>query len=322
VSEAKWLLLVHQIPPKPSYFRVKIWRRLQKLGSVAIKNSVYILPATNESREDFQWILREIVAAGGEATVCEARFIEGLTDRQIEQMFRSARQADYEGIAAEAKKLRSIGPGRSQASAAKLAETSLELVRLNRRLQEVEEIDFFSSPARDKAKSILTKLNARLREAQNLSPVHKRPPRRPSYQGLTWVTRKDIHVDRIASAWLVRRFIDDGARFKFVPPKAYQPKTDEVCFDMSEAEFTHDGDLCTFEVLVRQFRPRHMALKEIAQLIHDIDLKDGKFSRPEAAGLGSLLRGITLAHRADEERLLRGFALLDDLYAHFAKKGP
>jgi hypothetical protein len=322
VSEAKWLLLVHQIPPKPSYFRVKIWRRLQKLGSVAIKNSVYILPATNESREDFQWILREIVAAGGEATVCEARFIEGLTDRQIEQMFRSARQADYEGIAAEAKKLRSIGPGRSQASAAKPAETSLELVRLNRRLQEVEEIDFFSSPARDKAKSILSKLNARLREAQNLSPAHKRPPRRPSYQGLTWVTRKDIHVDRIASAWLVRRFIDDGARFKFVPPKAYQPKTGEVCFDMSEAEFTHDGDLCTFEVLVRQFRPRHMALKEIAQLIHDIDLKDGKFSRPEAAGLGSLIRGITLAHRADEERLLRGFALLDDLYAHFAKKGP
>ena len=322
MSEAKWLLLVHQIPPKPSYFRVKIWRRLQKLGSVAIKNSVYILPATNESREDFQWILREIVAAGGEATVCEARFIEGLTDKQIEQLFRSARQADYESIAAEAKKLPRIGPGRSQRGPAKLAEASLELVRLNRRLEEVEEIDFFSSPARDRTKSVLSKLGRKLKEAQSPVPAPSRAPRRPSYKGLTWVTRKDIHVDRIASAWLVRRFIDDGARFKFVPPKVYQPKTDEVCFDMSEAEFTHDGDLCTFEVLVRQFRPRHMALKEIAQLIHDIDLKDGKFSRPEAAGLAGLIRGITLAHRGDEERLLRGCALLDDLFAHFSKKGP
>lgn len=322
MSESRWLLLVHQIPPKPSYFRVKIWRRLQKLGSVAIKNSVYILPATDASREDFQWILREIVAAGGEATVCEARFVEGITDKQIEQLFRSARQEDFEGIAAEAKRLSGAGSVTSRSDSAKLAEASQELARLNRRLEEVEEIDFFNSPGRDRARSAIAKLGDRLREAKRPRLGRRGAPRRASYKGLTWVTRKDIHVDRIASAWFVRRFIDDGARFKFVAPKGYEARADEVTFDLFEAEFTHDGDQCTFEVLVRQFRPRLMAVKEIGQIIHDIDLKDGKFSRPEAAGLAGLIRGITLAHRGDEERVLRGCALLDDLYAHFAKKGP
>src|SRR5947209_2029461 len=98
-DEGKWLLLIHQLPPKPAYLRVKIGRHLQRLGSVAIKNSVYVLPATDPAREDFAWIYREILEGGGDASVCEARFVEGLTDAQIEQLFHAARDADYQALA-------------------------------------------------------------------------------------------------------------------------------------------------------------------------------------------------------------------------------
>src|SRR5579863_2240081 len=94
VSEARWLLLIHQIPPKPNYFRVKIWRRLQRLGAVAIKNSVYVLPKSDQAQEDFEWVLREIVQEGGDATLCEARLVEGLSDEQVEALFYAARDAD------------------------------------------------------------------------------------------------------------------------------------------------------------------------------------------------------------------------------------
>ena len=88
-NEERWLLLIHQLPPKPHYFRVKVWRRLQRLGAVAIKNSVYVLPKNDQTQEDFQWVVREIIEGGGEASLCEARFVDGLSDDQIEGLFQA-----------------------------------------------------------------------------------------------------------------------------------------------------------------------------------------------------------------------------------------
>src|SRR5881296_500803 len=105
-AEGRWLLLIHQIPPKPNYLRVKIGRRLQRLGAVAIKNSVYVLPRSDPSFEDFQWVVREIRAGGGDASVCEARFVEGLSDDEIEALFHAAREADYREVTEEARALR------------------------------------------------------------------------------------------------------------------------------------------------------------------------------------------------------------------------
>ena len=136
----RWVLLIHQIPPKPDYFRVKVGRRLQRLGAVAIKNSVYVLPRTDETVEDFQWQSREIVAGGGEASVCEANFVDGLTDTQIEGLFRTARDADYGEIVAAAQRLRKATNGRGQVAA--------DLSRLKRRLVDVVAIDFFGAPRR------------------------------------------------------------------------------------------------------------------------------------------------------------------------------
>ena len=139
-------------------------------------------------------------------------------------------------------------------------------------------------------------------------------------RGRTWVTRKGIHVDRMASAWLIRRFIDPEARFKFVPGRGYRPQAGELRFDMFEAEYTHDGDRCTFEVLVEKFQPEDRALRPVAQIVHDIDLKDSKFGRPEVQGIERLVAGIAMAHREDEERLARGSAVFEDLYEYFRRK--
>jgi len=320
-AEPRWWMLIHQIPPKPSYLRVKVWRRLQRLGAVAVKNSVYVLPRSEQAQEDFQWVAREIVEGGGDASICEARFVEGLSDEQVVAMFHAARDADYARVAEAARRLlKGIGSG-SRISGEKRAPVEAELTRLKRRIAEVASIDFLGAPGRRAVDKLLGDLEARLRAT-------KRERRTPAVSGTilkgtrgrTWVTRKGIHVDRMASAWLIKRFIDPEARFKFVPGKSYCPLSGEVRFDMFEAEFTHEGDRCTFEVLIEKFRLDDRALRPVAQIVHDIDLKDSKFGRSEVPGIDRLVAGIAMAHRDDEERLARGSAVFEDLYEYFRKK--
>jgi len=319
VKAESWLLLMHQIPPKPGYLRVKIWRRLQALGAVAIKNSVYALPNTDDAREDFEWVLREIVKEGGEATLCEARLIEGLSDQEVHRSFHAARDADYADIAAAARKLESELP-RGAIPEDRRSQVEVEVARLRRRLTDVGRIDFFGAPAREAAEGRVSGLEARLRPPGASERQKGRHGSVEDLRGRVWVTRKGIHVDRIASAWLIRRFVDADARFKFVPAKGYKPEPKELRFDMFEAEFTHEGDLCTFEILVSHLGLDDPALVPIAEIVHDIDLKDSKFDRPETSGIDRLIAGIAMGHRDDESRLERGSAMFDDLYEYFSRK--
>jgi hypothetical protein len=310
--EPRWLLLIHQIPPKPAYFRVKIWRRLQAMGAVAIKNSVYVAPKSDEAQEDFEWLLREITTGGGDASICEARFIEGLEDEHVEALFTAARESDYRQIADDARAVLEsglAGDARSQADA--------DANRLRRRLTSVSQIDFFGAPGREIAEGLVSDLERQLKAPAAAPPS---TTRRADLRGRTWVTRKGVHIDRIASAWLVTRFVDPNARFKFVPARGYRPERGEVRFDMFEAEFTHDGDQCTFEVLRARLGLDDPALQPLAEIVHDIDLKDGKFGRPEGPGVEILVAGLALGHRDDEARLARGAAVFDDLYEYFRKK--
>ncbi len=320
--ETRWLLLIHQIPPKPSYFRVKIWRRLQRLGAVAIKNAVYVLPHSEQAQEDFQWVVREIVAGGGEASVCEARFVEGLSDTQVEALFHAVRDADYAQIAEEARAAAQELTSRGRFAPDQEAELTGQISRLRKRLAEAVAIDFFGAPGRETAEGLVGGLEARSRDNSG-SAAAQTSQRRANVGDLhdrTWVTRTGIHVDRIASAWLIRRFIDAHARFKFVPAKGYQPAPRELRFDMFEAEFTHEGDRCTLEVLIERCGVEDRALRPIAEIVHDIDLKDGKFSRSETVGIDRLIAGIAMAHQQDEQRLARGAAVFDDLYEYFRRK--
>jgi len=299
------LLLIHQLPPKPDYFRVKIWRRLQRIGAVAIKNSVYVLPHTDQASEDFQWLRREIVAGGGEASVCQAAFVDGLSDGQIEALFRTQRDAEYAELARAATEVvRESGGGGG-------SESSGEVARLERRLAEIVALDHFGAPGRRVAETALKRARQRHRPAGPRAAASR--PTRPVH-GRSWVTRGGVHVDRIASAWLIRRFIDPKARFRFVAAQDARTAPDELRFDMFEAEYTHQDDRCTFETLVARFGLADPGLTAIGELVHDIDCKDGKFGRSETAGLERMISGIVRRHAGDEARLERGAAVLDDLY--------
>jgi hypothetical protein len=317
-ASAPWLLLIHQLPAKPAYLRVKIWRRLQALGAVTVKNAVYALPANAETREDFAWLAKEIGESEGEVIVCEANFIEGLSDAGLRALFDAARDEDYGGIAGEARELGARLA--ADATDGMLAEIAGQTAKLRKQLDAIVAIDFFGAEGRATAEGLVSGLEAALKqEGEAMSDSRSMPPPGP-LQGRVWVTREGVQVDRIASAWLIRRFIDAAARFKFVPGTGYKPQPGELRFDMFEGEFTHIGDRCTFEVLLGHAGLDDGALKAIGEVIHDIDLKDDKYGREEAGGVRSLINGIAASSTDDEQRLARGWALLDDLYSSFGGK--
>jgi len=317
-ADRTWLLLIHQMPPQPNALRVKIWRRLQQVGAVAVKQSVYAMPLSEQAREDLVWILQEIVAGGGEGSLSEARFFAGLTDAQIIAQFREARDADYEKLLQECEELK------SEWSAAGIAPRDPEhkgparLTRLRRRLEEVRAIDFFQAPARAATEQCLRELAGMLAG----SPSQVRGAVEPiGFGGKVWVTRNDIFVDRLACGWLVRRFVDSQATFKFVASEDYVPSPNEVSFDMFNGDFTHEGDLCTFEVMIRRLGLDDPALPLLAEMVHDLDLKDNRFGRAETAGLHALLRGLVVAQSDDTARMDEAMRIFDSLRACFHDGG-
>jgi hypothetical protein len=316
-----WLLLVHQLPAKPAYLRVKIWRRLQVIGAVAVKNAVHALPMSEGTQEDFEWLMREIVEGGGEAFLCETRLVDGLTDEDVQKLFDEARDADYEAIVKDARTLtKSLRPNPKPE---RLTELRAQVARLRKRMADVVSLDFFGAIGRETAEGSLRDLEGRLNEDESVAKkadVDSKASPFGVLRGRTWVTRQGVHVDRIASAWLIRRFIDPDAVFKFVSGKGYRPAEGELRFDMFQAEFTHEGDKCTFEVLLDRVALNDPALRAIAEIIHDIDLRDSKFGREESVGIRTLIDGIALTTTDDSERLARGAEVFNNLYQVFGRK--
>lgn len=317
-----WLLLIHQIPAKPAYFRAKIWRRLQQLGAVAIKQSVYAMPRQEQALEDLIWIVKEITDGGGEATMIEARFLEGLSDQQVIGLFHAARGGDYARILAEAQALQKDWRCKAEESAADcLLEFKNRLEKLRKQFTEVVRIDFFKASEQLQAETALRGLETTLIESR--TPEQTASGKGGGVAGLTgktWVTRKNVYVDRIACAWLVRRYADPEARFKFVNSGRYSPGPNEIRFDMAEAEYTHVMDKCSFEVMVERFGLTDQALTQVTRIIHDIDLKESAFALPETPGIQALLDGITATTEDDLERIDRASTVLDSLLAFFTNK--
>jgi hypothetical protein len=314
-APSRWLLLVHQLPAKPAYSRVKIWRRLQEIGAIAVKNSVYILPAGAETRAQFAGILLEIERHGGDGLLTEADLVAGLRDDQLRSLFNAARDADYQAITTE---LRQLAQAWKKSKKPK-SDPAAALSRLDQRLSQLSEIDFFGASGRTAAEALLAELEhcgIGRGDGTTQNPAVISPA---DLTGKVWVTRRDIHVDRIACAWLIRRFIDAKAVLKFVPTKQYQPRPNEFRYDMQDGEFTHEGDRCSFETLLARIRISDPALKAIAEIIHDIDLKDGKFGHPQTAGIAHVIAGICRTQGDDEARVARGSELFDDIYEQFRR---
>jgi hypothetical protein len=322
----EWILLIHQLPPKPTNLRVRIWRKLQKVGAIAIKNSVYVLPATERTHEDFQWLKQEIESAGGEATVFVAGSVEGATDEEIIAVFRKERDEEFAAIAVEFDGL--TGKIRGQArgkhlSAGRLAAHEAELDKLHVQLERLIANDFFE------AKTRATAISAYERSLKAIRLSHARKTSAPvrrngmfdtaAYQGRRWVTRRNLHIDRLASAWLIKQFVDKRPRFYFAAER--QTVAGAIPFDMFNAEFSHQGEDCTFETIIKRFGLTEVpGLSDFAEIVHDIDLKDDKFNRLEASGLNAIIEGLSDVLQDDRKLLQQTSVIFDGLYALLSKQ--
>jgi hypothetical protein len=299
----RWLLLIAQLPPKPDYLRVKLRRRVQRIGAIAVRSSVFALPNRDDTAEDFMWLRTELLADGAEAFICSASPVAGLTDAELEQRFRSSCDEDYDEIIGEVHAMVERGSG---------DEAMRALPRLRRRLDDVGKLDFFGAERGAAARDALVEL-ATLAADRGDAPASASSG--VTQRGRTWVTRERVFVDRIASAWLIRRFNDRDATFKFVPARGYMPLAGEVRFDMFDAEYTHEGDRCTFETLVAGFALDDPALRSLGEIVHDIDCKDAKYGRAEVRGVEAMLAGLVRAQADDVRRIEQGSVMIEALYA-------
>jgi len=310
-ASGEWLALLHQLPTRPPYLRVKVWRRLQAIGAVPLKNAVHVLPRSEANELVLRELLAEIEAGGGEAVLLDARLLAGQSDVELRTLFDAARDSDYAEVTASARRLLENGPAGSG-----------DIARLQKQLADVIALDFFGAHGRQAAEAALAELDRRRYQHPDVGRNTPSAVRETQdLRGRVWVTRRGVHVDRIACAWLIQRAIDPDAALKFVDGRNYEPTAGELRFDMAEGEFTHEGDRCSFETLLaRAGLEEDPALDAIAQMIHDLDIGDSKFGRPETAGLGAMLAGICASTGDDLERIAIGGAALDQFRAFFSRK--
>jgi hypothetical protein len=315
VATHKWLLFVHQLPARPTSLRVRTWRRLQQLGAIAVKQAVYLLPDSPNAREDFEWLKTEIEGSGGQASVFTADMVDTWSNDALVEEFRRSREEAYGELARHANQLlRRLSDGRRKS---KRLPSRRALQQLRERLAAVERVDFFGSAGRDRVLTLVRQIEERA-SAVPRPRAHGDSTQATAYTGRLWVTRPRPGVDRMASAWLIRRFIDADARFDFVSDRDAAP-TDSVPFDMFGVEFTHQGALCTFEMLCERFQLDEPALRSVAAIVHDLDLKDNRFGATEAPAIGLVVEGLRLGQSDDQQLLTLGMAVFDALYRAFTQ---
>ena len=296
--EAEWLLLTLTLPTKKASQRVEVWRKLQRYGGVPLGNSGYLLPNNPMNLERFEWLAQAIRKYAGEASVVSVQKIDNLSTPQLVARFTEARDRGYQQLIRELQKLPAPAPHKRN------------LGRLNRfrtRYREIVEIDFFGSPLRKRVEQMLAKAEAPAAATERTPKINPK-----DYVGRLWVTRSRPGIDRSASAWLIRAFIDKKARFTFaeegdVPPAA-------IPFDMFQGGFGHRGEDCTFETLQKEFHIRDKRVSAIGEMVHDADLSDGKFGRREAFGVDAVLNGLARKAMPDKDLLERGMEMIEGLY--------
>lgn len=310
------LLLLVGVPPTPSSLRVRVWRRLRSLGAVPLKRSAYLLPDTPERYEDFQWLAQEIQRDGGDATLVRVQHIENVSPGEVLRLFHEPRDRDYRQLAMRYRKvLQSLERGVKEPPAA----VQDQLARLSKDHQRIRDIDFFDAPGGAEVRRLEEAIAMRTRRQES---AHPEPPPTldlTKLHGRRWVTRPRPHIDRIASAWLIKRFIDPEAVFVFAPPAEFPQ--DAIPFDAPGVELSHQGEDCTFETLVKRARLRDRRLVRLAEVVHEADLRDGKYPHEEARGIDVAMRALLAASPDDHQVLAQGMALFEGLYATTSRKG-
>ena len=297
-----WLLLLLRLPATHTAQRVAIWRKLKKSGAIQIQTSTYILPDEPARYESFQWLTQHIRDAGGDATLVRAREIEGLPNEKLIGLFNSTRAKEYTALAEMLRSSKHCGKTTTKEPAPHLID------RVRKQFREIQQTDFFDCPRAQDVEMRLGKLEGDQRSESTANKIRSR-----DYRGRIWLTRPRPEIDRVGSAWLVRNFIDPNARFIF--GQKIPKKRRVVSFDMLNADFSHQGDDCTFETLTKRFGIQDKNLQKIGEMIHDADLDDGKFGRNECIGIDRVLKGWAKEGLADQEILRRGFECFEALHA-------
>jgi hypothetical protein len=307
-----WLVFSYSLPSKKaSSHRVTLWRRLKRLGAISPKSGVHILPADETCGEALQWLAQEVQQSQGDALIMHVEHFEGLTDPEIMNLFQQARREDYAALELEVAALE-----RSLSLSVENQEWTQQrdhLSKLRRRLLEISQIDFFNCSEGIALNARLSELGHRFSDPLPL-PITTADLK--AYKNRIWVTRSRPHVDRLACIWLIRRFIDAEAVVRY----AHRPNPQEVAFDMSGGAFSHEGDRCTFEVMLCCFGFSDPALAKVSEIVHDIDLRDQKYERPETPGIEAILRGWLQTGFSDQDLEVQGTALFEGLYAALSQK--
>jgi len=301
-KDLSWLLLLLRLPATHTAQRVAIWRKLKKSGAIQIQTSTYILPDEPARYESFQWLTQHIRDAGGDATLVRAREIEGLPNEKLIGLFNSTRAKEYTALAEMLRSSKHRGKTTTKEPAPHLID------RVRKQFREIQQTDFFDCPRAQDVEMRLGKLEGDQRSESTANKIRSR-----DYRGRIWLTRPRPEIDRVGSAWLVRNFIDPNARFIF--GQKIPKKRRVVSFDMLNADFSHQGDDCTFETLTKRFGIQDKNLQKIGEMIHDADLDDGKFGRNECIGIDRVLKGWAKEGLADQEILRRGFECFEALHA-------
>ena len=310
-TPGSWLFLLFNLPAKQSSDRVKVWRRLKKFGAIQLKTSTYVLPDEPVHYERFQWLAKEVTDVGGEATLVRVKDIEGMPHAAIVAMFNEARARDYDEIVEPITHLIKDSKSRKRS----LETFSAQLQKLRQRSQEIRDIDYFQSPRGEDVQRLLQKAEAL--ESPKKKPETTIRLRVEDYRDKKWITRPRPEIDRVGSAWLIRRFIDASAKFVFANTPA--EFSEAIPYDMFEVELSHHGDRCTFETLIQRFGIRDRAVLRLAELIHDADVEDDKFHRVEGFGVEQIFKGWAKQGLSDQEILAKGFECFDALYAQFKR---
>jgi hypothetical protein len=312
--EPDWLLLVVSLPTPSATARMRVWRALKALGCMALRDGAYLLPAGDTREEALREIAEDCTREGGVAWLVGAR-PRGPGD---EPAWRALfdRSGDY----AELRKgWKESGRGLARLGAAELARLQR---KLRRDFDAVRAIDFFPGDASTEAEAALAELAKRVERLLSPDEPHEvdgRIPRlrKEQHLGRTWATRRRPWVDRVASAWLIRRFIDPHATFAWLEKPADLPKG-ALGFDFDGAAFTHVGERVTFETLMASFDlEQDPALARLATIVHHLDV--GGEPVPEAAGFEAVMTGARERLEDDDALLAEISGVLDSLYTHFRR---
>jgi hypothetical protein len=305
IASRPWLLLTHQLPARPSNARVRVWRRLQEVGAVAAGTSVYVLPHTDECRADFHCLRQDILSLGGEAAVFAAEPEDARDSRRLVAAFRRLREDDYRALNARARRL--LPTRERHRRGTRSAGRRQTVQRLRDRFRQIERIDFFRARGRDSADAVIRTLERAFDQTSEAARRDAGSGLSTEYQNRCWITRPRPSIDRISSAWLIRRFIDPLATFAF----AHKPADGDVPFDMPGIGFTHQDSMCTFETLVQAFSVRDPVVQRLARIVHDLDLKDARFGVPETGAIGHVIDGFRGLYADDHALLEQGISFFD-----------